>query len=64
MLHTCTKCDGAGVERRKITNPMSNVYGWTRIGYSNWYTRTCETCKGEGFIEHVTGSVPLVRLRA
>lgn len=60
MLHICTRCDGMGQERRKITHPAANVYGWTpEPGYPLiWWRRTCERCNGEGFIESGGTSVP------
>ena len=60
MLHICTRCDGMGQERRKITHPADNVAGWTREAEwpCDWWRRTCERCNGEGFIESGGTSVP------
>ncbi len=56
----CTTCDGLGVERREITNPAQNVYGWLRCGDGGGiYTRACERCNGTGFVTSGQ-SVPIV----
>lgn len=65
-LAICTKCDGLGQERWKVTDmiPQSNVAGWHRgpseTGWDcDYYWRICKTCDGEGF--RPTGvSVPSV----
>lgn len=54
----CTTCDGLGEERRQITHPAQNVYGWFRRG-NGIYARPCERCAGTGFV--LSGpSVPIV----
>lgn len=64
MLHICTTCDGAGQERRKITHPQQNVYGWHRESpMSDWWRRRCADCAGEGYVEMNKPSVPSVGAR-
>lgn len=58
----CTRCDGLGVERRRITHPMANVAGWTCEGYPfDWWRRHCEACDGTGYRPRGS-SVPLIPL--
>lgn len=61
MKLICTTCDGLGEERREITHLQANVYGWHREALqTNWYRRRCQSCKGEGFVDEVTTSVPQI----
>lgn len=63
-LRICTTCNGMGQERRQITNPHQNVYGWTREPQpilSDWYRRPCEPCYGTGYTPEMRSSVPAVR---
>lgn len=58
----CQTCDGLGQERRKITHPLANVYGWTPESYECvWWRRQCKSCAGTGFVLSGT-SVPTVSL--
>ena len=65
-VRICTTCNGLGQERRHITNPQANVYGWTRErtetpGFlSDWWRRRCEPCQGSGFTPVMKASVPAV----
>lgn len=57
----CPTCDGFGQERREVTHPAQNVYGWHSDGYpSRFYRRTCKHCGGDGFVDPPRPSVPLV----
>ena len=57
----CPTCDGLGQERREVTHPADNVYGWTpEPGFPLiWWRRTCERCSGAGYVPSGT-SVPTI----
>ena len=61
MLAICTTCDGLGEERKRVTHPAQNVYGWRpESPTSTWWRRRCATCGGDGYVEAGKPSVPSV----
>ncbi len=60
----CTKCDGLGEERIKLSDvqPWFNVAGWHHRYDLGYIFRRCEPCNGEGF--RPTGTIVPVVARA
>lgn len=52
-----------GFQYRNVTNPMSNVHGWTPVENDHtgtWYVRECATCGGTAKMLKANSSVPVI----